>query len=57
MNINLPEIVARLQSASIPEISRATGLPYNSIKNVRDGGNPTWETLEKIAKFFAEQYP
>ncbi len=57
MNINLPEIVARLGGASIPEICRATGLPYNSVKNVRDGGNPTWETLEKIAKYFADQQP
>lgn len=57
MIINLPDLVSRLEKASIPEIVRATGLPYNSIKNVRDNGNPTWETLEKIAKFFAEQKP
>jgi len=48
----LDQIAAKLDESHLPEVSRATGLPYNTLKNVREKRNVTWLTLEKLAAYF-----
>lgn len=53
--ISLDRIAGRLTDASLPEISRATGLSYNTLKNVKEKKNPTWATLVALNAYFAER--
>jgi len=51
----LKEIRDRLKTASVAEVSRATGLSYNTVRNVRDGiqANPTMRVMESLSRYFA----
>jgi lambda repressor-like predicted transcriptional regulator len=53
MQDDLDQIIAQLEGASISDVSRATGLTYNTIRNVIDRRNPTYNTMKKIKEYFA----
>jgi hypothetical protein len=52
MKIDIDQLVDQLSRASIPDVARATGLPYNTIKNALERRNPTLKTLEKLHAYF-----
>jgi lambda repressor-like predicted transcriptional regulator len=53
MQDDLDQIIAQLEGVSLSDVSRATGLPYNTVKNVIDRRNPTYNTMKKIKDYFA----
>lgn len=51
--LSIEEIRARLTGADIPEIVKATGLSYNTIKAIRDGASGArYETIKLLTAFF-----
>jgi DNA-directed RNA polymerase specialized sigma24 family protein len=52
MQIDIDQLIAKLEAASFAEVARATGLPYNTVKNVIERRNPTLKTLEKLQEYF-----
>lgn len=53
--LSIEEIRARLAGADIPEIVKATGLSYNTIKAIRDGApGARYETIKLLTEFFGE---
>lgn len=54
-HLNFNKISKRLCISSLPEISRATGLSYNTLKNVKEKKNPTWATLVALNAYFSER--
>lgn len=51
--LSIEEIRARLAGADIPEIVKATGLSYNTIKAIRDGApGARYETIKLLTEFF-----
>ena len=52
MQIDIDQLIAKLEVASFAEVARATGLPYNTVKNVIERRNPTLKTLEKLQEYF-----
>jgi hypothetical protein len=55
ISVSLDQLAERLKEEHLPDVARATGLPYNTLKNVREKNNPTWATLERLARYFAER--
>ncbi len=53
--LTMEELSQRLQDSDIPKIAAATGLVYNTIKNVRNGEYPTYRTVELLSVYFAEK--
>jgi hypothetical protein len=51
--LSIEEIRARLAGADIPEIVKATGLSYNTVKAIRDGApGARYETIKLLTDFF-----
>ena len=52
--LTLDEIQERLRSANIAEVSRATGLHYNTCRSIRDGirDNPTHKVMMALSRHF-----
>jgi hypothetical protein len=51
--LSIEEIRARLTGADIPEIVKATGLSYNTVKAIRDGApGARYETIKLLTEFF-----
>jgi hypothetical protein len=56
--LSIEEIRARLAGADIPEIVKATGLSYNTVKAIRDGApGARYETIKLLTEFFGEKQP
>jgi hypothetical protein len=54
--LSIEDIRARLAGADIPEIVKATGLSYNTIKAIRDGApGARYETIKLLTEFFGEK--
>jgi hypothetical protein len=54
--LSIEEIRARLTGVDIPEIVKATGLSYNTIKAIRDGApGARYETIKLLTEFFGEK--
>jgi hypothetical protein len=54
--LSIEEIRARLAGADIPEIVKATGLSYNTIKAIRDGApGARYETIKLLTEFYGEK--
>lgn len=55
--IPLERIQRLLRKEVTREVSRATGLHYNTVRNVRDGVqcNPTMRVMEALSQYFADQ--
>ena len=55
----LKDIRSRLRAANISHVSRATGLSYNTVRNVRDGiqANPTMRVMEALSRHLQIQEP
>jgi hypothetical protein len=54
--LSIEEIRARLTGADIPEIVKATGLSYNTVKAIRDGApGARYETIKLLTEFFGEK--
>lgn len=51
--LSIEDIRSRLAGADIPEICRATGLSYNTVKSIRDGApGARYETIRLLTEFF-----
>ena len=55
MNANVLDAMAdRLERCSLSDVSRATGMNYNTLKNVKEKKNATWATLARLQSYFAD---
>ena len=51
--LSIEEIRVRLAGADIPEIVKATGLSYNTVKAIRDGApGARYETIKLLTEFY-----
>lgn len=51
--LSIEDIRSRLAGADIPDICRATGLSYNTVKAIRDGApGARYETIKLLTEFF-----
>jgi hypothetical protein len=51
--LSIEDIRARLAGADIPEIVKATGLSYNTVKAIRDGApGARYETIKLLTEYF-----
>lgn len=53
--MTLEEIKARLQDSHLPKIQFATGLSYNTLKNLRDGKGAMYFTVVKLSNYFEKE--
>lgn len=50
--LSIEEIRTRLAGADIPEIVKATGLSYNTVKSIRDGApGARYETIRLLTEY------
>lgn len=49
----LEEIRTALQDRRIDKVSKATGLHYNTVRDIRDNehANPTWRVLKALSDY------
>jgi DNA-binding phage protein len=52
MQIDVDKLIDQLGRSQISDVARATGLPYNTVKNALERRNPTLKTLEKLHAYF-----
>lgn len=55
--MTLDQIKQALEDRRLSIVSEATGLHYNTLKNIRDGknGNPSIKTLNKISAYLEQR--
>lgn len=49
--MKIEEIVARIRDIPTADVARATGLTYNTIKNIKAGGGTYSKTLTALASY------
>lgn len=54
--MTLEQIQAALSDRRIDKVSEATGVPYNTVRHVRDSptANPTWKTMRALSEYFQQ---
>lgn len=52
--MGIEEIRERLRQEKIAQVARETGLHANTVRLVRNGGNPTLQTLRKIQDYLVQ---
>ena len=50
--MTLETIRHRLAEAHLPDVQRATGLAYNTLKNIRDGKSVFYHTVVHLSNYF-----
>ena len=55
--LTLKQIQARLADRRIDKVAEATGLHYNTVRNIREGvtGNPSWRVVKALSDYLAEE--
>ena len=54
-HMTLEQIRARLAESELPKVQSATGLAYNTLKNVRDGKGVLYDTVVQLSNYFRLQ--
>lgn len=54
--LDLEDLVRMLKNRNIAEVSRATGLHYNTIRNIKIGANtdPTIDTVVRLTEYLRD---
>lgn len=52
--MTLDMIRQRLEGVNLPDVQRATGLAYNTLKNIRDGNSVMYHTVVRLSNYFHE---
>lgn len=55
--MTLPQIRAQLKDRSPHKVAKATGLHYNTVRDIRDreDANPTYRAVEALTKYLESQ--
>lgn len=53
--LTLTDLAARLCAVDLTSVAKATGLSYNTLKNIKDGRGAQWSTIEKLSVHFSTE--
>lgn len=50
--MDLDDLAQRLKTADLPAVALATGLAYNTLKNIRNGLGARFSTVKALSYYF-----
>ena len=53
--LNIETIAEELRHVKLADVSKETGLVYNTLKNIREGRGANYSTIVKLSEYFGRK--